>query len=213
MIVICDREDSGRARSLRERIFRRGIPAATAAPTFVKDLLPAVGIVTWTDCFDELRRTSCDHVFAAVIGDGFVNTALNAASAGTGDDALRLMSMNAAKKFDLPPDSADAFGFYLAPRLYFAEGFVEWRERQIVLTKTERMILLYLAACQGEPADARKIARFCFPEGRQEGELDNRIAAHIHRVNRKFLPAADFRVIREKRGAGYFADGRLLSWI
>ena len=215
MIVICYREDSGRARSLRERILSGGIPAAMAAPSFVRELLPAVGVITWTDCFDELRRTPCDHVFAAVLGDGFVNTALNAAAAVDEDEALRLMMGAARKKLRMPEGGEDPFGFYLTPRLYFSRDFVEWRDRQIVLTKTERMILLYLASSAGEenPAGFEKILRFCFPSGKQDGERENRIAAHICNINRKLSPITGFRVVREKRGAGYCVDRRFLGWI
>ncbi|MBE6724026.1 MAG: helix-turn-helix domain-containing protein [Ruminococcaceae bacterium] len=208
MIVICDRNDSARARSLRERILSGGTPAAVSAPFSVKDLLPAAGIVVWQESFDELRHTPCDKVFAAVIGDGFVNTALNAARTDDETAALALLRRKIPDALGMPENGTAPFGFYLTPRLFFAEGFAEWRGRIIPLTATERRILLYLTSCaRTVPASSAKIARFCSPDDRigRAGE-DNRIAAQICGINRKFMDAAGERVIREKRRVGYYAS-------
>ena len=202
-----------RARSLRERILSRGYPAAVSAPSSVKDLLPAGGIIVWEDSFDELRRMPCDHVFAAVIGEGFVNTALNAARVKDETAAVSLIRKTLPRAFTMPENGNAPFGFYLTPRLFFAEGFAEWRGRIIPLTRTERTILLYLASCARAdcPAPPEKIARFCGAPGRiPDAGGDNRIAAHIYALNRKFLPETGERVIRARRGAGYTVSDILL---
>ena len=208
MIVICDREESGRARSLRERILSGGTPAAVSAPSSVKDLLPAAGIIVWQEAFDELRHTPCDKVFAAVIGDGFVNTALNAARADSETAAYALLLKKLPDALGMPANGRTAFGFYLTPRLFFADRFAEWRGRIIPLTATERRILLYLvSSARTVPASASKIARFCYPEARIGGAgEDNRIAAQICGINRKFAEAAGERVLRERRREGYYAS-------
>lgn len=209
MIVICSRDESGQARSLRERILSRGYPAAVSAPSSVKTLLPAGGIIVWEEDFDALRRTPCDHVFAAVIGEGFVNTALNAARVKDGEGAFALIRRTLPRAMGMPENGTTAFGFYLTPRLFFADGFVQWRGRIIPVTRTERLILLYLASCarRDNPAPPEKIARFCSAEDRigAKGE-DNRIAAHICAINRKFLPETGERVIRDRRLAGYYVS-------
>ena len=108
----------------------------------------------------------------------------------------------------MPENGTTPFGFYLTPRLFFAEDFAEWRGRMIHLTATERRILLYLASCSAfaRPAPPEKIARFCSPESRigAPGE-ENRIAAHIANINRKFADAAGERILRDRRYAGYYA--------
>ena len=108
----------------------------------------------------------------------------------------------------MPENGTTPFGFYLTPRLFFAEDFAEWRGRMILLTDTERRILLYLASCSSisRPAPPEKIARFCSPESRigAPGE-ENRIAAHIANINRKFADAAGERILRDRRYAGYYA--------
>ena len=208
MIVVCDREESARARSLRERILSGGFPAAVSAPSSVKDLLPAAGIIVWHKAFDELRRTPCDRVFAAVIGDGFVNSALNAARVRGAGEAFGLLLKTMPAALGMPENGIADFGFYLTPRLFFADPFVEWRGRILPMTATERRILLYLASCaRTAPASAAKIARFCSPGDRiaAKGE-ENRIAAQICGINRKFLPITGERVLREKRRAGYYAS-------
>ena len=166
--------------------------------------------MTWADCFDELRRTPCDHVFAAVIGDGFVKTALNAACVPDEKGAHSLMRKILPRALGMPERGVTSFGFFLTPRLFFGPDFAEWRGRIVPLTGTERRMLLYLAACadMSSPASAAKLARFCLPEGKQETEgLGNRVAAHAYRINRKFETAAGFRPVRELRGAGYYAEG------
>ncbi len=208
MIVICDREASARARSLRERILARGFPAAVSPPFSVKELLPGGGIIVWQEAFDDLRRTPCDHVFAAVIGTGFVNTALNARRVPDTEEAFSMIRTVLPGALGMPENGTTPFGFYLTPRLFFAEDFAEWRGRMILLTDTERRILLYLASCStfSRPAPPEKIARFCSPESRigAPGE-ENRIAAHIANINRKFADAAGERILRDRRYAGYYA--------
>jgi|GEM_PF-2221868 len=208
MIVICDREASARARSLRERILTRGFPAAVSPPFSVKELLPAGGIIVWQEAFDDLRHTPCDHVFAAVIGTGFVNTALNARRVPDAEEAFAMIRTVLPGALGMPENGTTPFGFYLTPRLFFAEDFAEWRGRMILLTDTERRILLYLASCSSfsRPAPPEKIARFCSPESRigALGE-ENRIAAHIANINRKFADAAGERILRDRRYAGYYA--------
>ena len=209
MIVICSRDESGQARSLRERILSHGFPAAVSAPSSVKDLLPVGGIIVWQDDFDALRRTPCDRVFAAVIGEGFVNTALNAARVKDEEAAFALIRKTLPRALGMPENGSTPFGFYLTPRLFFAEGFVQWRGRIIPVTKTERLILLYLASCARAetPAPPGKIARFCSASGRigAEGE-ENRIAAHVHALNRRFMPETGERVIRDRRLTGYYVS-------
>ena len=133
--------------------------------------------------------------------------ALNAARAESETAALALLRKKIPTALGMPENGATPFGFYLTPRLFFAERFVEWRGRIIPLTATERRILLYLASCAGTtPASSAKIARFCSPDDRigRDGE-DNRIAAQICGINRKFMDAAGVRVLRERRRTGYYA--------
>ena len=206
MIIVCDRGDLSRARSLRERILSGGIPSASAAPVSVPGLLPAAAVITWYDVFGELRRMPCDRVYAAVIGDGFVNTALNAGRFPSEDAAIAYVRDQLPGRLGMKAGGTARFGVYFSPRLFFGDGFAEWRGRTVALSATERTILMYLAACSdgNTPASPEKIARFCLPEDRQSpAGIGNRIAAHICGINRKFAAAAGIRAVCEKRGAGY----------
>ena len=210
MIVICDRDGSERARILRERMLEKGIPSAVSAPVSVKKLLPAAAILTWCELFEDLRRTPCDHVYAAVIGTGFVNTAQNAGRVPDENAALAVLREYVPKKLGFPENGRTPFGSYITPSLFLSEGFAEWRGRIVTLTKLERRILLYLITCSTEriPADAEKIAAFCFPkETRNAEKIENRIAAHIYHINRKFEAVTGRHVLRDRRGAGYFPEG------
>ena len=212
MIVICDRDGSERARILRERMLEKGIPSAVSAPVSVRKFLPAAAILTWCELFDDLRRTPCDHVYAAVIGTGFVNTAQNAGRFPDENAALSFLRSFVPKKLGFPENGRTPFGSYLSSSLFLAEEFAEWRGRLVPLTKTERRILLYLKTCASEktPADAGKIAAFCLPESRGNADgPENRVAAHIHHINRKFGPVTGTRVLLDRRGEGYFPDGIL----
>ena len=208
MILVCDRGESGRAASIRERILRVGVPAAVSALASLREHLPVRLIVTFTDVFDEVRRMSCDDVFAVVIGDGFVNTALNAVRAPADrwepvvrDALFRQLGIGEAEK--------DPFGVFLTAKLFFSPYFTEYRGRQVFPTAAEKLVFLHLFGCSDErhPRDAGRIERFCRPAGRKEPDPDgaqNRIAAHVAHINAKFADAIGTRLIRETRGKGYF---------
>ena len=78
MILVCDRTESARAARIREELYRMGCPAAVCAIPEYRTHLPARLIVTFTDALDALRQTPLDHLHAIVLGNGFVNSALNA---------------------------------------------------------------------------------------------------------------------------------------
>ena len=204
MILVCDRDISQRAIGLRERIFAAGLPAAVSAPADFRRNQPYPLMVTFTDFFDDLRRSPYSDAYCLALGPGFVNSALKAAPVRDEAQLLPAIRQALARELKAPKNAVQAFGTYLTSSLFFGTGFIEIRGRSVLLTGTEFRILYYLAACSCEqrPAPVDKIVRFCMPSGKQSTEgAENRIAAHVYGINQKVEPVFGGRM----RYEGYYA--------
>ena len=209
MILVCDRTISERALRLRERMLKSGYPAAASAFSHIREYRPVKLIVTFGDAFDELRRTPNGDIFAVVIGTQFVNSALNATRVTGEEEAFRVIRESLIRIMGIPGNAVDEFGIFLTPALYWSGYFAELRGRKLELTKTERMIFLYLYVMTDEahPANVQKIIWFCYPANKQSLDgAENRIAAHITNINAEADGRFLSKLIRVRRGAGYYAD-------
>lgn len=196
MILICDREVTGRAVCIRERMLAGGIPAAVSALSSIRTFLPVRCFVTFTDVFDDLRRMPFGNVFCVAVGGGFVNSALNAVRADGEEEALSAVLQHLAG-----PDGTE-FGFHPAPEIFRGQGFCEIRGHTVVFTPFEERLFLLLAATRGTYVTAEKIRAFC-SRGIPPSDDANAIAAHVHNLNLKLAAVFGERMIRQRRLCGY----------
>ena len=179
---------------IRERMLACGLPAAVSALSSIREYLPVRILITFTNVFDDLRRMPYGHIFCVAVGDGFVNSALNAVRAG-GEEKLPAAVLRhlAHHERDDP-----AFDIQLTPEIF--------RGHTLVFTAFEERIflLLALASDEGKCASPERICAFCGAPS----EDANAVAAHVHHLNQKLAPALGDRAIRQRRFCGYYLANR-----
>ena len=204
MILICDRTESARAALIRESLYRMGCPAAVCALSEYRYALPARLIVTFTDALDALRRTPLDHLHAIAVGDGFVNSALNAQPLRDERDlphVIRRELLNRAAITRITP-----IGVFGHPSVFFSEDFVEVRGCSIRPSRAEYMIFKYLMSDwgSGRYLGPETILRFCFPSNKLHDESAS-IPVHISNLNKKARESCGMAIIETMRFSGYRA--------
>ena len=202
MILVCDQTVSERAMRIRERMLACGLPAAVSALSSIREYLPMRLLVTFTDCFDDLRRMPYGHIFCVAVGDGFVNSALNAMRVG-GEEKLPAAVL---RRLALDERDDPAFGIHLTPEIFRGPGFYEIRGHTLVFTAFEErlFLLIALASDEGKCASPERIRAFCGAPS----EDANAVAAHVHHLNQKLAPALGERAIRQRRFCGYYLANR-----
>ncbi len=206
MILVCDRTISPRAANLQALLLDLGCPASVSAVSDIKQHLPIKLIITFCDVFDDLRRTPYDNIFAIVIGNGFVNSALNAKRADTTEAALSLARDYLYKQNGIDSTCVFPFGI-IKNALFFANMFFEIYGNIVTPTDREYLIFKYLIACtDGDRcADADMIKKFCYPASSHE-HRGNVVAAHISNLNKKIQISYGKKLIRSKRYKGYYIE-------
>lgn len=202
MILICDKDISKRAVELQKLLHSLGCPTAISPISDIKSSLPARLFITFCDTFDELRRTPYDSIFAVVIGDGFVNTALNATRAQSVDDALDIARHHLIRLSGLSQSAFYPFGV-LTGGIFIGKYFIELDSKIITPTDTEYLIFKYIYSCSTESdcVDADVIGKYC---SRAATLNSNAVAAHISNLNRKSMDTCGKRIIFSKRHKGYY---------
>lgn len=207
MILICDRTESARAAGIREMLYRAGCPAAVLALSDYRQSMPARMIVTFTDALDVLRRTPLDDLHAIAIGEGFVNSALNAQALRNEKDLPEAVRRELLARSGIGSDAVTPFGVFGHPSVFFSKDFFEIRGFRIEPTKAEYMIFKYLMSDYGNgrylPPDV--ILKFCFPSNKLRDE-SSAISVHISNLNKKARNACGEGIIETMRYSGYRAS-------
>lgn len=204
MILVCDTTVSDRAISLRNELLDRGYPASVSSVDEIRNHKPFCLILTFTDVFNEVRRTPYDEVFVVAVGDDFINTALNATQAKDVTDAVSV-AQNYLRE-SCVRDGGELFGngVFVQP-FFLAEGFFEVYSSLVIPTESEFLIFKFLLFCTQRSvyASADVIRDFCFPRKSFESNV---IAAHISSLNKKISEAYGKKIIKSKRFMGYYLD-------
>jgi len=208
MFLVCDKTRSVRAKALRETILRAGYPCACAAVSEIKEYLPLLRIITYTEVLDDVRRTPYDNVRILAIGEGFVNSALNAEPIREEEELLPKIEQVINEFYHVSPKSIYAFGRYYDDGAFMSEKFFMINENVIVPTAREYMIFKYLqmTAKQYSYLPPERICRFCYPASKlpkDEQEAAKNLAVHVNSLNRKCRKSMRCCLIESKRFIGY----------
>lgn len=206
MILVCDRTGSVRAARIRAELYSAGCPAAFAEISEYRTSRPARLIVTFTDVLDALRQTPMDDLFAVVLGEGFVNSALNAERLADPAALTETVRRHLYRQAEIDGKKITAFGVFGHPGVFFAKDFFEIRGNRIVPTRAEYMIFKYLMSDidSGRCIPPGQIQRFCYPSNKLDDE-SAAIAVHVSNLNRKAEEACGLRIIESVRYQGYRA--------
>ncbi len=205
MILVCDKDITARAIGMRDFIFHAGFPCAVAKISEIADYLPIHMIVTFTDVFDDVRRTPYDNLFVLALGNGFVNSALNGRSVPSEEEIIPAIKKFLYDSFHIENNQILPFGVCLG-RVFFSADFLEIYGNPIELTTVEYMIFKYLYAFSKEEIyfSAENIYRFCFPKVLEYTEkCNNTVSVHIFNLNQKFLDVYGQSAVKKKRFLGY----------
>ena len=185
---------------MRDRLLKLGCPCSIAAPAGIGTLLPVPLVVTWSDVFDDVRRTPYDDTFVLSIGPGFVNTALNAQRTENEETALSDIRAALVRFNKIRVDPTCPFGVFLSPGVFLARDFCEIRGSIIRLTAAENLLFTYLFTCTdaAHPAASDKIAAFC-------GIEPPSVPVQIAHLNKKAEDAIGQKLITSIRRQGYYA--------
>ena len=206
MVLVCDREHSERAMSLRKHLRSLGCPCAVSAVSEIRDYLPVLLIVTYCDVFDDLRRTPHEDIFALVIGNGFVNTALNARRTESEDSAVEDIRSFLYRQNGMEGNRILPSGVFAENELFLSAFFFEIRGLRVCPAETEYLMFKYLLNFRkpGLYADAEKIAAFCCSDPAMKPEsLRNTVTVQIASLNRKLERIWGHKPIHAKRSLGY----------
>ena len=205
MILVCDRFVSERAMAVREAIFDLGYPSAVASIEKISCFRPFRIIISFADVCDEINAINTYNVQTIVIGENFVNSALNVKRVDSIRAALREIRSSVESIYGITEAKKSTFGFSLTPSLFFANDFFTVNGNVIEPTKSEYMIFKYLTAFAeiNEYFSPETIARYCFPLDRAEKSVSS-VIVHIANLNKKIAAVYNERVIRSKRSAGYY---------
>jgi len=207
MILICDRTESARAAKIREMLYRMGCPAAVLALSDYRESMPARLIVTFTDALDALRQTPLDDLHAIAVGEGFVNSAMNAQALRNEKDLPEVLRYELLSRAGVGADEVTPFGVFGHPSVFFADDFVEIRGFRIEPTKAEYMIFKYLMSDRrnGRYLPPGVIQKFCYPSNKVRDE-SAAISVHISNLNKKSRDACGVGIIETMRFSGYRAS-------
>ena len=161
MILICDTQVSARAQRVQEMILSLGCPAAVSPFDDIKSHLPTRLIITFADVFSIIRQAPFDDLFVIAIGDGFINTALNARGAKDEKTALLLAQKYLCDDEITYARGLSSTGLFLSP-IFFSKNFFEVYSNLVMPTEMEYMIFKYIYFCskQAAYADADRISKF-----------------------------------------------------
>ena len=204
MILIVDKTVSSRAVTLRETLYSLGCPCAVCVPNEMKSYTPFRLIMTYIDALDDVRHQPYDHVRAIVVGEGFVNSALNASQANDDLAAISASHEYLMNEMGITPDRRLPFGVIFPPSLFVSQDFIEVYGNMVPLTPTEAMIVRLLVGTSAEdrPISADSIARYCFAGS---GSSPDSVPVHVSHINAKTSPHFGSPLIVSKRGCGYFS--------
>ena len=204
MILVCDKFISERALLIRDAVFARGYPCAASSFDDISLLRPFRILISFSDVCWEIPDLSAEDVQVIVIGDAdsveLVEHTDNVRA------ALREIRSATESIYGITEAKKSSFGFSLTPSLFLSNDFFTVNGNVIVPTKSEYMIFKYLTAFAGidEYFSPETIARYCFPTVRAEKSVPS-AAVHIANLNKKIAAVHSGRVIRSKRGHGYYA--------
>lgn len=208
MFLVCDRTRSERAKALRENILRTGYPCACASVREIKEYLPLLRIITYTDVLADIRRTPYDNIRVLAVGEGFVNSALNAEQIKEEDDVLPRIEQIISEFYHVSRECVYPFGRYYDDGVFMSEKFFMISENVIEPTEREYMIFKYLqmTAKQYSYLPPERICRFCYPSSKlpkDEREAAKNLAVHVNSLNRKCQKSMRCYLIESKRFIGY----------
>ena len=208
MFLVCDKTKSERAKTLRETILKAGYPCAYAAVSEIKEYLPLLRIITYTDTLNNVRRTPYDNIRVLAIGDDFVNSALNAEQIKEEDDVIPRIEQITKEYNHVSGDRIQTFGAYYDNDFFMSEKFFMIYGNIIEPTGREYMIVKYLqmAAKQCSYLPPERICRFCYPASKlpkDEREAAKNLAVHVNSLNRKCQNSMRCYLIESKRFIGY----------
>lgn len=209
MIAVVDSFVSERSKTLRKALFTAGFPCASLVPDDLDSKCPVKLIITYPELFEELRHRPLDDIFMIVIGGGFINSALNAASAEDFDDVLSMTQVKLRKAFSLTERNMFAFGVLSNRGVFYSKKHFEVYGNIVVPTISEYMIFKFLISFAGEGRymPSSTIRRFCYVRDLANAKnVDGNIAAHISNLNSKLLHAYGRHLVRMKRNRGYYFD-------
>lgn len=208
MFLVCDKTRSERAAVLREKILRAGYPCAFCAVSEISDYVPLLRIITFTDVLDDVRHTPFDDVRVITIGNGFVNSVLNADQVEREDEILRAIETIVHEFFHVKPEWFQPFGVFYDDGIFMADDFFQIFGNIIVPTEREYRIFKYLQmtsrVCDYVPAE--RICRFCYPASKfpkNEREAAKNLAVHVTNLNQKSQDVMKCHIIEAKRFIGY----------
>ena len=210
MFLVCDRFRSERAKALRETILRAGYPCACALISDIREYLPLLRIITYTENLDDVRRTPYDNIRVLAIGEGFVNSALNAEQVLNEEEVLPRIeeiineTYHASREWHWGKIS----GRYYDDGVFMSKKFFRIYENIIEPTEREYMIFKYLqmTANQCSYLPPERICRFCYPASKlpkNELEAAKNLAVHVNSLNRKCQNSMRCYLIESKRFIGY----------
>lgn len=208
MFLVCDRTKSARAKALREKIFSAGYPCAVSKISEIANYLPLVRILTFTDVFDDVRRTPYDNIRVIALGNGFVNSALNAQRLEKEELLLPELERVRDEFFHVKEEWVERFGKFYDDGIFMAKDFFQVYGNIVAPTEREYQIFRYLQVvsrlCEYVPAE--RICRFCYPAAKMpkdETEAAKNLAVHVANLNQKCEVSMGYHLIEAKRFIGY----------
>lgn len=208
MFLVCDKTITARAKALREKVYNAGFPCAVAKISDISDYLPLVRILTFTDVFDDLRRTPYDHIRVISIGMGFVNSALNAQRLEKEELLLPELERVRDEFFHVKPEWIRQFGKFYDDGIFMSKEFFQVYGSIVEPTEREYRIFHYLQVvsrlCKYVPAE--RVCRFCYPASKipkDETTAAKNLAVHVANLNQKCSESMGYHLIEAKRFIGY----------
>jgi len=203
MILVIDKTISDRATALRRRLLDLRFPCAVSSLEEACSLTPAFCIVSFVDMLDQIRHKPLDHIPAYVLGEGFVNSALNARPVA---DYEELYGMLKERILHCLCASETCFfgrkGYILKNSFIVTEDCIYYKGVPLLLDTQKHRVLQYLLFRQGESCSLRQIGAYCFPVGYEDAQA-NTIRVHIANINRTAAEQTGRKIIANKREIGY----------
>lgn len=207
MILICDKTVSERAKKLRKKLYKLGIPCAVSKISDMKHFVPFKLIVTFSDVFDDVRRTPYDKIRVISIGEGFINSVMNAEKVLNEHELISAIDRNFMKMFGISQNDVFKFGVKVKPNLFWSKRFMILNGKSVILANAEYMIFKYLLAFAGEDKliSPFLLYQYCFSVHRLEMKrVANNVAVDVRKINQKCEHIFPDGLIKSKRGQGYY---------
>lgn len=207
MILICDITVSERAKKLRKTLYNIGIPCACCQIDDIRHFVPFKLIVTFTDVFGDVRRTPFDDIRVICIGDGFVNSCVNAERVDDEHQLIKAIDRCFMNMLDVTERDVFRFGVRVKPNLYLSKRFMIINGKGVVLANAEYMIFKYLLAFADEnkPISPVMLYQYCFSTHRLDSSrVSNNIAVDVKRINQKCEKVSLDGMVKSKRDVGYY---------